>query len=364
MSIVRSTLRAGTRDLPDVPPCVQYLIGCFLTPILAWLTTLVYRQVLTRCADHPLLLIAQHYDLRAVVTACAAYQHRSGPGAPPTFSVDQLVRAELVRAWAASCTDPELEWLLASNLIVRWFVGLPLVGPTPDHRTLNRLHAWMATTTPTILFADLVTFLDQVDPQPAASTPQIVDTFARASPAAPTVSVIDLLGQLLVRLVAAWPQTIPLPAVLATLDLPPLRYRPRWHTADERQQRLQTVVTTAEQTDTPPPDDPSTQLWNRIHDTVFECARTAVPYHDEQDAWYGPNAAVWQARFTAALVGCMFAKYGQFPVPERQSSHWTLQHEWEWFVEGHWPCSYFWLWGYTQLEVVERTGTPRRLIVY
>ncbi len=209
MSIVRSTLRAGTRDLPDVPPCVQYLIGCFLTPILAWLTTLVYRQVLTRCADHPLLLIAQHYDLRAVVTACAAYQHRSGPGAPPTFSVDQLVRAELVRAWAASCTDPELEWLLASNLIVRWFVGLPLVGPTPDHRTLNRLHAWMATTTPTILFADLVTFLDQVDPQPAASTPQIVDTFARASPAAPTVSVIDLLGQLLVRLVAAWPQTIP-----------------------------------------------------------------------------------------------------------------------------------------------------------
>src|SRR6266542_4494494 len=293
MSIVRSTLRAGTRDLPDVPPCVQYLIGCFLTPILAWLTTMVDRQALTRCTDPPLLLIAQHYDLRAVVTACAAYQHRSGPGAPPTFSVDQLVRAELVRAWAASCTDPELEWLLASNLIVRWFVGLPLVGPTPDHRTLNRLHAWMATTTPTILFADLVTFLDQVDPQPAASTPQIVDTFARASPAAPTVSVIDLLGQLLVRLVAAWPQTIPC--------------QPCWRPSTCHPFAIGRAGT-------PPPDDPSTQLWNRIHDTVFECARTAVPYHDEQDAWYGPNAAVWQASFTAALVGCMFAKYGQFPV--------------------------------------------------
>src|SRR6266545_2164977 len=170
MPIVPSTLRAGTRDLPDVPPYVQYLIGCFLTPILAWLTTLVYRQVLTRCADHPLLLIAQHYDLTAVVAACAAYQHRTGPGAPPTFSVNQLVRAELVRAWADSCTDPDLEWLLASNLIVRWFVGLPLLGPTPDHSTLNRFHAWMATTTPMALFADVGTFLDRVDPEPAATT--------------------------------------------------------------------------------------------------------------------------------------------------------------------------------------------------
>src|SRR5262249_36212952 len=159
----------------------------------------------------------QHYDLTAVVAACSAYQHRSGPGAPPTFSVDQLVRAELVRAWADSCSDPELEWLLASNLVVRWFVGLPLVGPTPDHSTLNRFHAWMVTPTPGVVFADVAAFLDQIAPEPAATTPQIVDTFAMASPAAPTVSVIHLLGHLLVRLVAAWPVSIPLPAVLTTL---------------------------------------------------------------------------------------------------------------------------------------------------
>jgi hypothetical protein len=158
-----------------------------------------------------------------------------------------LVRAELVRAWASSCSDPELEWLLASNLVVRAFVGLPLLAPTPDHSTLNRFHAWMASTTPTALFGDVLGFLDQVDPEPAATTPQIVDTFAMASPAAPTISVIHLLGHLLVRLVAAWPQTIPMPAQLATLDLPLLRHPPRWHTADERQQHLQRVVTTAQQ---------------------------------------------------------------------------------------------------------------------
>jgi hypothetical protein len=118
------------------------------------------------------------------------------------------------------------------------------------------------------------------------------------------------------------------------------------------------------QTSTPLLDDPLTQLWNRIHDTVFERTRTIVPYQDDQDAYYGPNAAVWQASFTAALVGCVFAKYGQFQVPERADSQWTLQHEWKWFVEGHWPCSYFWPWGYTDLEAVERTGVPRRLIVY
>jgi hypothetical protein len=247
MSIVPSTLRAGTRDLPDVPPYIQYLIGCFLAPILAWVSSLVYRQVLTRCAEHPLLQIAQHYNLTAVVAACAPYQHRSGPGAPATFSVDQLVRAELVRAWADSCSDPELEWLLASNLLVRAFLGLPLVGPTPDHSTLNRFHAWMATTTPSALFADVAAFLDQVDPEPASSTPQIVDTFAMASPAAPTVSVIHLLGHLLVRLVSVWPPSIPMPAVLAIVDLPTLRHPPRWHTPDERQQHLQRVVTTAQQ---------------------------------------------------------------------------------------------------------------------
>jgi len=74
-----------------------------------------------------------------------------------------------------------------------------------------------------------------------------VDTFAMASPAAPTVSVIHLLGHLLVRLVQAWPSSLPMPAVLTTLDLPTLRHPTRWHTADERQQRLQTVVSTAQQ---------------------------------------------------------------------------------------------------------------------
>jgi hypothetical protein len=101
MPIVPPVVRAGARDLPNVPPLVQYLLGAFLEPILAWLSSLVYRTMLQRCADHPLVLLAQCYDPAAVVAACAAYHHPPDtPGRPPTFTIDQFVRAEIVRAWA------------------------------------------------------------------------------------------------------------------------------------------------------------------------------------------------------------------------------------------------------------------------
>src|SRR5881397_2488105 len=110
MPILPLVLRSGTRDLPDVPPLVQYLIGSFLESILVWLSTLVYRPLLQRCADHPLVLLAQWYDPSALVVACAAYHHPAErPGRPPTFTIDQFVRAEIVRAWADSCSDPALE---------------------------------------------------------------------------------------------------------------------------------------------------------------------------------------------------------------------------------------------------------------
>src|SRR6266542_2541271 len=135
--ILPPTLRAGTRDLPAVPPLVQYLIGCFLQPILTWLNEQVYRALLTRCATHPLIRLAPLYDFAPVVAACQPYYHAPGTkGATPIYTIEQLVRAEFVRAWADSCSDPELEWLLAANLLVRWFVDLPLLSATPDHSKL------------------------------------------------------------------------------------------------------------------------------------------------------------------------------------------------------------------------------------
>ncbi len=238
----------GTDDspsLPDVPPLVQYLLLHFLTPILAWLSAHVYRLLLVRCAAHPLVRLGRRYDPTPVITACAAYYHQSGPGKPPTYSVHTLVHAEIVRAWANTCSDRELEWHLASNLIVRWYVGLPLVGPTPDHTTLNRFHAWLTVHQPDALFRDVLTFLDQVDPEAAAATPQIVDTFAMASPVAPTSSPARLLLHLGARLVSAWQQHAPPPlqTVLPPLDLGPLVQPGRTYTPSQHQALLEQAVT-------------------------------------------------------------------------------------------------------------------------
>jgi hypothetical protein len=242
------TLRAGTPDLPAVPPLVQALLGMFLEPILAWLSDQVYRVVLTRCATHPLIRLLPLYDFAPVVAACQAYYHAPGTkGATPTYTVEHLVRAEFVRAWADSCSDPELEWLLASNLIARWFVGLPLFGPTPDHSTLSRFHGWVAHQQPAALFWDVLAFLDQVDPENAAQTPQIVDTFAMASPAAPADGPAALLRQLTLQLIRLWLAAAPpaLQAAIPPLDLGPLLHPPRWHTAAEQQALLQQAVTVA-----------------------------------------------------------------------------------------------------------------------
>jgi hypothetical protein len=220
-------------------------MGCFLEPILAWLSTLVYRPLLLRCADHPLVLLAQWYDPAAVVAACAAFHHpTAAPGRPPTFSIEQFVRAEIVRAWADSCSDPALEELLSTNLLVRWFVGLPLAQRGPDHSTLAAFHAYLTATAPAAFFRAVLTFLARVDPEPPARTPQIVDTFAMASPVAACSGPAQLLRHLTLRLVRLWFAHAPPTCQHAVppLDLGMLAHPGHARTPVARQQQLQAAV--------------------------------------------------------------------------------------------------------------------------
>ena len=76
-------------------------------------------------------------------------------------------------------------------------------------------------------------------------------------------------------------------------------------------------------------------LWDRIQETVFRAARTRVPYDPEEDCYHGPTAALWQAAWTAGLIGwCLYV--GQ-PVPG------DLREQWQWYLAGHWPAGYSWL---------------------
>jgi hypothetical protein len=75
-----------------------------------------------------------------------------------------------------------------------------------------------------------------------------------------------------------------------------------------------------------------TQLWEAIHAAVFRRAASQVPYDPEQDTWHGPTMAVWQAAWTAGLVG-LCLQTGR-PVPPE------LQEQWSWYARGHWPAGY------------------------
>jgi hypothetical protein len=231
-----------------VPVLVQYLVLTFFQPLLAWFSSLLYRPMLLRCADHPLVLLAQFYDPAPLVAACAAFHHAPDtPGRPPTFTIEQFVRAEIVRAWADSCSDPALEELLTTNLLVRWFVELPLAQAAPDHSTLADFHAFLTAHAADAFFHDVLTFLARVDPEPPETTPQIVDTFAMASPVAATGSVAQLLRHLTLRLSRLWLAHAPdaLQHALPPLDLSALLHPGYARTAHARQQHLLSAVSVA-----------------------------------------------------------------------------------------------------------------------
>jgi hypothetical protein len=239
------TLRAGTLDLPAVPRWMQAWIIVFYDAILAWAEARIFRVVLTPCREHPLVQIGQAYDLSAVVAACAGFRADPlGPGTTTTFTIEQLVRAEIVRTWAGGCSDRDLEWHLTSNLVVRWFVGLsPFALRVPDHTTLQRFHVWMRQHVPDALFRDGLAFLDRVDPEDPTTT-QIVDTFAMASPVAASPGPAVLLRDLTLRLVRVVRARAPATVVeaLEPLDLTPFTAPKPARTPTQRHDRLQVTV--------------------------------------------------------------------------------------------------------------------------
>jgi len=113
-------------------------------------------------------------------------------------------------------------------------------------------------------------------------------------------------------------------------------------------------------------DSQAIEVFWAIRERVLQIAKTTIPYDVNQDVWYGPNAAVLAAAHAAALVGCAILRDGELKVDtdlQNARKQWTLANEWSWYLEGHWPCIYYWPWGHAKVEVAERTGCFRRLVV-
>ena len=163
--------------IPDFVPAVMLSTW---RPLLAALSAQVYAQALP--ASHYLVQLAQHLDWGPLETACAPYQHRSGPGAPATHPVPRLVRALLVK-YLRNLSLRELEAEIGTNLVVKWFVGYSLFEPGPDHSTLERFEQWVIAQQARTFFDDVLRQIDQDYPQDRQQ-PQLGDTYALRANAA------------------------------------------------------------------------------------------------------------------------------------------------------------------------------------
>lgn len=105
-------------------------------------------------------------------------------------------------------------------------------------------------------------------------------------------------------------------------------------------------------------------MFDAVERRILAVAKTHVPYREDQDAWYGPNTAAWSASWVAALVACNLLKTGSLPGDGNRRMQWTLRSEWQWYLAGHWPCTYYWQWGYRDVATAELTGGPKQLVVY
>ncbi len=240
------TVVVFTADLPqpaNIPTKLAKLLNEYDHEIQNWIHHLVIQQCGACDPDHELTILNQEMDLTAMIETCAAYRSPD-MGAPATYSIEHLVRAEIIRALYADCSDEELADMLRRNITVRMYVGLSLFGDTPSAATLRRFHTWLCDTHPTLFFEHVLDFLNRVDPHDIRATPAFIDTFALLSPAAaqsPTVVLMRLTASIM----TIWQTHAParLHTILpADLDLEQLRTGRVARTKEKEARQIQYAV--------------------------------------------------------------------------------------------------------------------------
>jgi hypothetical protein len=79
-------------------------------------------------------------------------------------------------------------------------------------------------------------------------------------------------------------------------------------------------------------DLPIEPLMEKVQTEILVEAKKYVPYDENEDAWYAPNTAVWQASWIGALM--YISSVLELKV------HKDIERQWKWFSDGHWPCTY------------------------
>lgn len=154
----------------------------YLTPLLHWFSRLVYEHLLARQPNHLLCRLQRLLDFTELEAACATYHAANSRGRPVSHSVSQLLRAMLVK-YLYGLSLRELEEELQCHLLVKWFVGYPLLAATPDHTTLHRFERYLCVHHPRLFFDTILRQIDEAFPHDR-QRPQLGDTFALQANAA------------------------------------------------------------------------------------------------------------------------------------------------------------------------------------
>jgi hypothetical protein len=153
--------------------------NAFLNQLIGeWL----YADLLRRCHNHLLVKLANQLDFGPIETACASYRHMRGPGTQSYYPVAVLVRCLLVGT-LYDLSLRQLEQRLHADLLVRWFVGLPMFGEVPSYCTLERFEQWVSKHQRRIYQDSVLKQIDGYFPE-SRNLNQIGDTYAMIAQAA------------------------------------------------------------------------------------------------------------------------------------------------------------------------------------
>jgi hypothetical protein len=164
-----------------LPDFLETLVTTNLALLQQWFSEQMYQRMLQRNQSHVLVKLNKRLDFTAMEAACA-YYHLEGPGAKPTYTTVQLLRVLVIKyLYGLSYRTAERE--IETNLLLRWFVGLGLFAPVPDHVTLQRFETRLREHHQRLLFDDILRQIDQDFPEEKRAA-QIGDTFAVRAAAA------------------------------------------------------------------------------------------------------------------------------------------------------------------------------------
>jgi hypothetical protein len=68
----------------------------------------LFTELVIRNRTHLLVMLSEHLDLAEIERVCQDFHHQSGPGKPPTHTIDRMVAALLV-GWLYGHSLRELE---------------------------------------------------------------------------------------------------------------------------------------------------------------------------------------------------------------------------------------------------------------